>query len=163
MPLVEIVRSSRTSEAACETVKVLLRSVGMVPLVLHKPIFGFVVNRLQAAVVNEAMYLVGQGVIDPDDLDACMTDGLALRWAFLGPFSTMDLNAPQGVREYMDKFGKIYQLLGQQLGVAQPWSSRAMERVERARRSDVSIEQLEARRQKRDAMIGALRRLRNRL
>lgn len=153
MPLVELVPSAWTSETTIEHTRDFLKSLGQVPVVVRKEVDGYVGNRLQAAVVNEAMYLVGQGVISPSDLDATLRWGLGLRWALMGPFETMDLNADQGIGEYMAKFGHAYQSMGAVLGVREPWTPEAIEQVAASRRRDVPVENLPARRRWRDHML----------
>jgi 3-hydroxyacyl-CoA dehydrogenase len=73
----------------------------------HKETRGFVLNRLQAALVAEAFRLVRDGVMSVEDVDACVKDGLGLRWSFMGPFETIDLNAPGGVADYAGRFGPL--------------------------------------------------------
>jgi 3-hydroxyacyl-CoA dehydrogenase len=58
------------------------------------------VNRLQAALLMEAWRLVQEDYCTVEDLDKCLKDGLGLRWAFMGPFETIDLNAPGGLADY---------------------------------------------------------------
>ncbi|MFC7688447.1 3-hydroxyacyl-CoA dehydrogenase family protein [Paeniroseomonas aquatica] len=81
--------------------------VGQVPVVALKETRGFVLNRLQAALVAEAFRMVRDGVMSPADVDACVKDGLGLRWSFMGPFETIDLNAPGGVADYVERFGPL--------------------------------------------------------
>ena len=64
-------------------------------------------NRLQAALVAEAFRMVRDGVMSAEDVDACVKDGLGLRWSFMGPFETIDLNAPGGVEDYVGRFGPL--------------------------------------------------------
>ena len=59
-------------------------------------------NRLQGALLEEAFRLVDEGYATVEDVDIGIRDGLALRWSFMGPFETIDLNAPGGVRDYVD-------------------------------------------------------------
>ena len=100
---------------------------------IRKAVPGYVVNRLQAAVVNEAMQLVGDGVISPTDLDLCMTTSLGRRWSFLGPFATMDLNADDGIAGYARNFRESYEAIGSDLGAAKPWPDAAVSAVVQAR------------------------------
>ena len=51
--------------------------------------------------------LVRDGVMSVEDVDACVKDGLGLRWSFMGPFETIDLNAPGGVADYVARFGPL--------------------------------------------------------
>ena len=61
---------------------------------MTREIDGFVVNRLQGALLEEAFRLVAEGLATTEDVDVALRDGLALRWSFMGPFETIDLNAP---------------------------------------------------------------------
>lgn len=105
LPLVEVVRGERTSERTVSTTWTLLRQLGQTPIMCHKEIFGFVLNRLQFALVREALYLVREGVADVGAIDACVTDGLGLRWAFLGPFGVEATNSAN-LRENLTKFNQ---------------------------------------------------------
>lgn len=159
IPVVEIVPSPWNSQSLIHHVCTLLRGIGQSPVLVNKELPGYVANRLQAAVVNEAMYLVAQGVVSPRDLDRCMRSGLGLRWAFMGPFETMDLNAPGGFMDYATKFGCAYQAMGRDLKVGEPWRREALELVEKWRRSETPSEELPARQAWRDEMLIRLRAL----
>jgi 3-hydroxyacyl-CoA dehydrogenase len=135
MPVVEVVPSPWHGAAIVERTCELLASIGQVPVIVKKETEGFVMNRLQTAVVNEAVALVAQGVIEPADLDKVMKYSLGLRWAFIGPFETMDLNAPNGFLDYASRYGHLYQSMGRQLSVAEPWPAEALERIEDSRRA----------------------------
>ena len=67
---------------------------------MNREIEGFVLNRLQVALLAEAFRLAGEGVVTPQDLDKTLSDGLGLRWSFMGPFQTIELNAPGGIPDY---------------------------------------------------------------
>ena len=134
MPVVEVVPSPWHDAAIVEKTCALLESVGQVPVIVKKEIEGFVMNRLQTAVVNEAVALVAQGVIEPADLDKVMKYSLGLRWAFIGPFETMDLNAPNGFLDYASRYGHLYQAMGRDLSVAAAWPVEALQRIEDSRR-----------------------------
>ena len=75
---------------------------------MAREIDGFVVNRLQGALLEEAFRLVADGYASAEDVDVAMREGLALRWSFMGPFETIDLNAPGGVRDYAERYQRIY-------------------------------------------------------
>ena len=73
---------------------------------------GFILNRLQAALLNEAWRLVKEDYVTVEDLDKCLKDGLGLRWSFMGPFETIDLNAPGGVPDYAERYGPaLYEMM----------------------------------------------------
>ena len=107
VPLVELVGAPWTDPAVVVRTRVLMDRVGQVPVVALKETRGFVLNRLQAALVAEAFRMVRDGVMSAADVDACVKDGLGLRWAFMGPFETIDLNAPGGVADYAERFGPL--------------------------------------------------------
>jgi 3-hydroxyacyl-CoA dehydrogenase len=77
-----------------------------VPIVVKKEIDGFILNRMQAVLLSEAMRLVGEGYVEAEDLDKTIRDGLGLRWAFMGPFETIELNAPGGTPDYCARYGE---------------------------------------------------------
>jgi 3-hydroxyacyl-CoA dehydrogenase len=137
IPLVELVPTRWTSEPTLQRTRELLIGLGQAPVLIRKPVVGFAVNRLQAAVINEALSLVEEGVIAPADLDLCMSQGLGLRWAFVGPFETMELNAPKGFMDYATKFGGVYRSILDTMRVDRPWSARAISAVESWRRAEL--------------------------
>ena len=67
---------------------------------------GFILNRMQAVLLSEAFRLVGEGYVSAEDLDKTIRDGLGLRWAFMGPFETIELNAPGGISDYCARYGE---------------------------------------------------------
>lgn len=107
VPLVELVGAPWTDATVVARTRALMQRVGQVPVTAHKETRGFVLNRLQAALVAEAFRLVRDGVMSVEDVDACVKDGLGLRWAFMGPFETIDLNAPGGVADHAERFGPL--------------------------------------------------------
>jgi L-gulonate 3-dehydrogenase len=140
VPLVELVPSPWTSDGILRRTRELMIEIGQVPVLIRKPVVGFAVNRLQAAVINEALSLVAEGVIDPADLDLCMSHGLGRRWAFIGPFETMELNASRGFKDYATKYGGLYRSVLDTMRVDQPWSKEAIDLVETWRRSELPVE-----------------------
>lgn len=91
IPLVEVVPIEPTSAEVVDWSASFLARIGKRPLVLAKPIEGFLANRLQYALIREALQLVSDGVATPEQIDAVITDCLGLRWAALGPMRTTDL------------------------------------------------------------------------
>lgn len=91
IPLVEVVPTARTDRAIVEWAETVLCELGKRPLTLSRAIEGFVANRLQYAVIREALQLVHDGVATPEQIDAALTDCLGLRWAVLGPMRSTDL------------------------------------------------------------------------
>lgn len=90
VPLVEVVKGPNTSQEIIDRTVELLSTIGKKPVVLKKDIPGLIANRLQAALVREAFYLLDNGVADAEDIDLAITAGPGFRWAFIGPLETAD-------------------------------------------------------------------------
>jgi 3-hydroxybutyryl-CoA dehydrogenase len=89
--VVEVVAGERTEPATVETLVGWLELLGKAPVVVGRDAPGFVVNRLQYALLREAYALVEAGVCSYADVDRAVVHGLGARWAAIGPFTTMDL------------------------------------------------------------------------
>ncbi|MEE8308512.1 MAG: 3-hydroxyacyl-CoA dehydrogenase NAD-binding domain-containing protein, partial [Gammaproteobacteria bacterium] len=130
VPVVEIVPAPWTPSVTTDYAMALMEDLDMKPIRLNKEIFGFVLNRFQVGLINEAMYLVEEGIASPEDIEKTLTYGLGLRWSFMGMFQTMDLLAPTGFGEYAKKFGHSYTKLGKQLATDSPWADAAIDKVD---------------------------------
>jgi ketoreductase RED1 len=121
LPLVEIVPGDRTSERTTESAIEFYRALGKTPVRLHKEIPGFVANRLQSAVLQEAFHLVLEGVVGADELDTVMTASLGRRWATVGPFEGFHLGGgPGGIRHMIEHLG---------VGMAESWKGLGRPRL----------------------------------
>jgi 3-hydroxyacyl-CoA dehydrogenase len=105
VPIVELCGSPWTSTEVIQRARAVYESVGQVPIEVKKEIDGFILNRMQGVLLSEAMRLVGEGYVSAEDLDKTIRDGLGLRWAFMGPFETIELNAPGGIPDYCARYG----------------------------------------------------------
>ena len=105
VPLVELVAAPWTAPAVVTKAKAIYEGIGQVPIVVKREIEGFILNRLQAVLLSEAFRLVEDGFVTPQDLDHTLKDGLGLRWSFMGPFETIELNAPGGIPDYCARYG----------------------------------------------------------
>jgi 3-hydroxyacyl-CoA dehydrogenase len=148
---VEIIPAKFTDPIVATRAVDILRAVGQVPVVVGE-IDGFVMNRLQAALAGEALALVASGVADARAIDAVVKHSLGPRWAFMGPFETMDLNAPGGFSDYAHRYGKAFA----QLGGGDSWPDDAVRQVDLDRRIDCPAENLPERREWRDRRLAAL-------
>jgi 3-hydroxyacyl-CoA dehydrogenase len=106
VPIVELSGAAFTAPETIERARAIFAGVGQVPIVVKKEIDGFILNRMQAVLLSEAMRLVGEGYVSAEDLDKTIRDGLGLRWAFMGPFETIELNAPGGTPDYCARYGE---------------------------------------------------------
>lgn len=91
MELVEIVRGPETSDKTVDKVKSLLLDIGKKPSVINQYIPGFIVNRLGAALMREASYMIKQGLVSPEDIDSAMALTCGIRYAFEGPVRLYDV------------------------------------------------------------------------
>jgi 3-hydroxybutyryl-CoA dehydrogenase len=90
VPLVEVVKGPETSQDIIDRTVEVLENIGKKPVVLKKDIPGLIANRLQAALVREAFYLLDNGIADAEDIDLAVTAGPGFRWSFIGPLETAD-------------------------------------------------------------------------
>jgi 3-hydroxyacyl-CoA dehydrogenase len=111
VPIVELAPSPWTSADTIERSRAIYEAIGQVPVLVRKEAEGFILNRLQGALLAEAFRLVGEGYVSPRDLDKTIKDGLGLRWSFMGPFETIELNAPGGVADYCARYLGFYRRL----------------------------------------------------
>lgn len=156
IPLVEIVPAPWTDPAVVERTRALMRQVGQSPIELSREVKGFVVNRLQGALLAEAFRLVEDGVCSVADVDAAVADGLGLRWSFLGPFETIDLNSPRGVRGYCDMLGPLYYELAQEQADAREWTEPLVDDIEAQRRRELPEGDIQNRQVWRDERLAML-------
>jgi L-gulonate 3-dehydrogenase len=153
VPLVEIVPTPWTSPGVTENAHAFMESLQQVPIVLRRELPGFIVNRLQVALLSEAFRLVEDEVIGAVDLDRAIADGLGLRWAFMGPFETIDLNAPGGIRDYVQRFGQPYYEIALEQTQARRWEEPLVSKIEQERRQVLPVDQLQARQRWRDLYL----------
>ena len=111
VPIVELVGAPWTAPETIARAKQVYESIKQVPIVVRREIEGFILNRLQGALLAEAFRLVGEGYVSPQDLDKTIKDGLGLRWSFMGPFATIELNAPGGIADYCARYTGFYKRL----------------------------------------------------
>jgi L-gulonate 3-dehydrogenase len=154
-PVVELVPAPWTDAAALADARELMQTVGQVPVTLAREIDGFILNRLQGALLNEAWALYDEGYAGLADIDATIAHGLGLRWAFMGPFETIDLNAPGGIVDYAARLGGMYHAMAQSRP-PQPWPEDTIRRAGEERRAALPEAELAARRAWRDKALTGL-------
>lgn len=159
IPLVEICGTGETTADVVRTTREFMTDCGMRPIVLNKEIDGFILNRLQFTLVAEALHLVGEGYCSPQDVDAVLTEGLALRWASIGPFEVAHLNAREGVQGFVDRLGPMMRRLGGDAQTNYNWSTELIGEIHDHLVKRIPLAQIEARQQWRDSRILALRQL----
>jgi L-gulonate 3-dehydrogenase len=155
-PIVELCGADFTSPEVIARAHVFMAGCAMSPITVMREIEGFILNRLQLAVLNEAFRLIAEGYVSAEDLDKTIKDGLALRWSFMGPIETIDLNAPQGVADYLERYGATIRRVGEAQSAAAPWPASIAATLDAERRALVPSEKLTAATEWRDRRLMAL-------
>jgi len=156
VPLVELCGAPWTAPEAIERARKIYREIGQVPVTINREINGFVLNRLQGALLAEAFRLVGEGFISAEDLDHTMKDGLGLRWSFLGPFETIELNAPAGIPDYCARYTGFYRELASAAAGPDVYQSPNVDKVIAAWPHPPSPERIAALTQRRNEWLASL-------
>jgi L-gulonate 3-dehydrogenase len=156
VPLVELVPAPWTDPVAVDKTYALMEAVDQTPIRIYREVEGFVLNRLQGALLNEAWALFEEGYASAEDIDKTVSHGLGLRWSFMGPFQTIDLNAPGGVADYAARLAPLYHSVAQDRTAPKPWSDDLISKVEAERREALSKDDLAKRRSWRDRRLMAL-------
>jgi len=157
LPVVELAPAAWTRPTVLAEVEAFMRAIGQHPVRIHKEIPGFVLNRLQGALLMEMFRVIAEGVITPGDADALIAQGLGLRWAALGPLAGIDLNAPDGIADYLHRYGHIFNDMAREAGMPAPVNDALIAALAQAQRATLPLEQLPARRNWRDQAIGQVR------
>ncbi len=152
VPAVDVVPSAATSADVMDRAIALMIACGQAPIRMKREDPGFVTIRIQGAIYHEAWRLVASGLASAEDVDVAVRDGLALRWSFMGPFETADLNAPGGIRDFVARYGALYQDL-HPVGGPVLWDGALMDAVEADRRAALPMEDHKARQMWRDGRL----------
>ena len=155
IPVVELCGAPWTAPETIARTRALMEQAGQAPVTVQRELRGFILNRLQGALLNEAFRLVEDGYVTPEDLDKTIAHGLGLRWSFMGPFETIDLNAPGGVRDYCERYGALYYDLARQQADPRRWSG-VIDRIEAERSKVLPRDGLADRQTWRDRRLMAL-------
>ena len=91
IPMIEVIAGEQTDPATVATIRDLIRGIGLLPIVVKKDVPGFVENRVLYALLREAVDLVERGVIEPEDLDTCVSWGIGYKIAVIGPMALLDM------------------------------------------------------------------------
>lgn len=159
--LVELVPHPETLPAVMDVAFSLMSDVGQAPVRLRKEIDGFALNRVQYAIIAESWRLVQDGVISVKDIDLVMSEGLGMRYAFIGPIETMHLNAPEGMEDYLQRYSEGIKRVLKSFGPVPEFSGDAAARIteEICELIPADQEHLTARRERRDQLLMGLAKL----
>jgi len=160
LPAVEVLGTTQTDTAILEQACTILSACGQIPVRINRYIPGFLGNRIQAAVIREALHLVESGVADPLAVDSVIRDALALRWATIGNFGANHTNADLGIAEYFNRYGGAYRAMMADLDSGPPrFALDVLDEIGRAVERREHVPDTAALRRKRDVMLKKLARL----
>jgi 3-hydroxybutyryl-CoA dehydrogenase len=91
IPLVEVIQGERTAEETVQTAWRFLQRCGKRPVIGRKDVLGQIGNRLQQAVMREAIYMVQEGIASAEDIETALKAGPGLRWPVYGPLEHLDV------------------------------------------------------------------------
>lgn len=156
VPVVELCGAPWTSPDVIARARSIYESVGQVPVTVKREVEGFILNRLQGALLAEAFRLVSEGYVSPQDLDHTISDGLGLRWSFMGPFETIELNAPGGIPDYCARYTGFYKRLQAAPATPQAYSDTSVSEIVTQWGHAATPERISTRTQWRDGRLAAL-------
>ncbi len=106
IPVIEIIRGKETDETVVQTVDALIRKINKIPVLVKKDVPGFLGNRLQYALMREAIALLNEGVASAEDIDTMIKAGIGFKFPVMGPLETIDmagLDIYYRVSQYLNK------------------------------------------------------------
>ncbi|MEZ5741183.1 MAG: 3-hydroxyacyl-CoA dehydrogenase NAD-binding domain-containing protein, partial [Burkholderiaceae bacterium] len=156
VPVVEVCGAPWTDAAARARAHEVYESVGQVPVAVLREVDGFILNRLQGALLAEAFRLVGDGCCTPQDLDKTVSEGLGRRWSFIGPFATIELNAPGGMPDYCERYTGFYRRQQTAPAPAAVWDKDNWSKVVQAWGKTPDADDIARKSQWRDTRLAAL-------
>ena len=159
VPFVEVCGSLETSPEIIQKALSLYKKANYASIIINKETEGFVLNRLQGALLNEAVRLHEGGYASMDDIDIAMKHALGIRWAFLGPFEIMDLNAPDGIKDSFSRYKTGIQNLAKEQNTVPEYSDDYLNRLEEEQRKRLAFSDRPKRIEKRNQMIALIRKL----
>ena len=155
VPLVEIVPAPWTRAEIPAQTKAIMVEIGQKPVVLSREIDGFALNRIQYAILNEAWRLVADGVLSAKDVDAVMSEGLGMRYAFLGAFEAAHLNA-EGMKKYCETYKNSMYNVSMTFGPVPKFEGEVAEKVSNELNEMCPLDKLQERRAWRDEALTKL-------
>ncbi|KAI8429033.1 hypothetical protein MSG28_007604 [Choristoneura fumiferana] len=156
VPLVEVVPAPWTKPEVIAKTKAVMLEIGQEPVVLSREIDGFILNRIQYAILDEVWRLVADKVVNVEDIDKVISEGLGMRYAFLGSLETAHLNA-EGMANYIERYGETIYSVSNTMGpiprmTQDPNAPAICEQLNQL----VPLERLQERRAYRDACLTRL-------
>ena len=159
VPFVEVVGSKDTSEEIIKKALTIYKKANYAAILVKKETEGFVLNRLQGALLNEAVRLHEGRFASMEDIDIALKHALGIRWAFMGPFEIMDLSAPEGIKDSFSRYRTGIQNLAKQQNTVPSYSDEYLEKLDKEQRQRLAYQDRPDRIKKRNKMIALIRKL----
>ena len=163
VPFVEVAGGENTDPKIIKQAVSIYKKAKYAAITVNKEAEGFVLNRLQGALLNEAVRLHEGGFASMEDIDIALKHALGIRWAFMGPFEIMDLNAPEGIKDSFTRYRKGIQNLAKEQNSVPEYSEEYLNKLESDQRKRLSYDQRDNRVEKRNKMIALIRKLKSEL
>jgi 5-formyl-3-hydroxy-2-methylpyridine 4-carboxylic acid 5-dehydrogenase len=126
IPMIEVIAGEQTARGVVDALVAVVRRSGHLPIIIRKDVAGFVENRVLYAVMRECLDLVEQGVIEPQDLDACVSWGIGYKLAVVGPMALLDMAG-------LDIYNAVGSYLNQELSARKDVAAYVTERTTQGR------------------------------
>ena len=163
VPFVEVAGGENTDSKIIKQAVSIYKKAKYAAITVNKEAEGFILNRLQGALLNEAVRLHEGGFASMEDIDIALKHALGIRWAFMGPFEIMDLNAPEGIKDSFTRYRKGIQNLAKEQNSVPEYSEEYLNKLEMDQRKRLSYDQRDNRVEKRNKMIALIRKLKSEL
>uniref|UniRef100_A0A1I8Q8G3 3-hydroxyacyl-CoA dehydrogenase NAD binding domain-containing protein n=1 Tax=Stomoxys calcitrans TaxID=35570 RepID=A0A1I8Q8G3_STOCA len=155
VPLVEIVPAPWTCPDVVTKTRAIMEHIGQKPITLSREIPGFALNRIQLLLVNECWRLVEDGILNVPDVESIISDGLGMRYAFLGAFETIHLNA-EGMRNFLKRYAHVIDEINKSMGATPKMEGPTADLVIDQLEKMVPLDKLPERREYRDNCLTQL-------
>jgi 3-hydroxyacyl-CoA dehydrogenase len=154
IPVVEVVGGRNTTLEVTAWCAAFLERLGKTVLRLRREVPGHLINRLQAALFQEAIWLVREGVADVIDIDRGIAMGPGLRWAIMGPFLTFHLAARDtGIRGYLEQLGPAHMRLWRDLHAVEELGPALVDTITQGVEEEAGGKNIEALTAQRDQIL----------
>ncbi|XP_044744925.1 lambda-crystallin [Coccinella septempunctata] len=158
VPLVEIVPAPWTDPEVAKKTREIMEEIGQSPVSLSKEVPGFALNRIQYAILNETWNLVNDGILDVQDIDKVMSDGLGMRYAFLGTLETTHLNA-EGFKNYCERYANTMHSVSKDFKPVPKFEGPLVPKIAEQLEASIPLDKLQKRRDWRDLCLTKLSQL----
>lgn len=117
VPLVELVAGQETAPGAIDLAEAFYQRLDRITVRVKKEAVGHIANRLSAALYQEAVHMVAEGIASVEDIDKTVAYGPGLRWALIGPHLMYHLGGGKGgLRHYLEHLGPTQEVRWRELG-----------------------------------------------